>query len=244
MDGKLPDIKPPSKEDIELIRNRFLANSYPINMSMSNEETKKKTEEGLALKIINEQIKSFEKGYQFLVEEIMKKAVDGLYSNDPTIKPIAVESFQLTPDMISEIKKIMKTEPISSTVIHDYCDFSTDVQLLFYEIANEFYDQALYEKSIDAFCFLTTINPDVQAFWIGLALGYEKNLALDKAVEKFKIAIAHSDPADFSPYYGLIRCCESLQDYKEIEELLEAAKDNKAIKEEVEVALEYLKTKK
>lgn len=128
--------------------------------------------------------------------------------------------------------------------IHDLCNFSTDVQLLFYEIALSFYEQAYYKKSIDAFIFLTIVNPDVQAFWVGLALGYEKNIEYYKAIESFKRAIKVSDPNDFSPYYGFIRCSEALQDFREIEDLLEAAKENEAIKEKIQEALEYLKIKK
>jgi tetratricopeptide (TPR) repeat protein len=239
------DIKTLSKEDFESIKRSILVtNLLPMDVKMTNADTKSKIEEDRIIKLINKRLKSFEQGYQFLTEEITKTAVVGFYSNDSDIQPLPIENFQIAQNKIEAIKKIMSSEPILSRSIHALCNFSTDVQLLFYEIALSFYEQASYEKSIDAFIFLTTVNSDVQAFWVGLALGYEKNLNYDKAIESFKKAIKVSDPNDFRPYYGFIRCSEAIHDFREIEDLLEAAKENKAIKEKIQEALEYLKIKK
>ena len=131
---------------------------------------------------------------------------------------------------------------ISEDAIGDICGFSTDVQLLFYEKGISFYEQALYEKSIDIFVFLTLVNPHVQSFWIGLALSYEKNLNFNQAIECLEAAI-ECEPNDFNPYYGLLRCSEAIKDFSKLEELLDAAKDNEAIKGEAADLLEYLKDK-
>jgi tetratricopeptide (TPR) repeat protein len=143
---------------------------------------------------------------------------------------------------MDQIKQIINEENTAQT-IKNICSFSKDTQLLFYEIAVYFHEQAFYEKAINAFTFLTMMNPRVQSFWIGLALAYEKNLNFDKAIQSFESAIK-SDPSDFTPYYGLIRCYEQSKDYKKIDELLEGAKNNDAIKDQVAEVIEYLKAKK
>ncbi len=187
-------------------------------------------------------IKSFEQGYLLLAEEILKNSKVGYYSSDPNIKPIPIEDFQFSEEL-EIIKDEIESEFFSKTdSIHG--NFSSDVQFLFYEIATSFYHNCYLDKAITTFLFLTTINPYVPAFWIGLGLAYEKNLDQYKAINCFKTAIKVSDPDDFTPYIGLIRCYENIQDFVELEEFLEAAKENEAIKEQAIAALDYLKTKK
>ena len=189
----------------------------------------------------NIDIKSFDQGYYLLTEEVIKNAKVGFYSSDPEIKPIPVENFQLSDEEMEFIKETIAEETSLKTKSL-LGNFSSDIQFLFYEIATSFYYNADLEKSINCFIFLTTINPYVPAFWIGLGLAYERNLDHYKAIDAFKVAITVS-PDDFTPYCGLIRCFETIKDYVAIKEILEAAKDNEAIKSQVLEAQDYLKTK-
>jgi len=186
-------------------------------------------------------IKAFEQGYYLLIDEVIKNAKLSYYSCDPEIKPIAVENFQFSDEEMKFIKEIIVSESyLSKRPILG--NFSSDIQLIFYDLATSFYYNAYIDEAINSFIFLTTINPYVPAFWIGLGLAYERNLDQSKAIDSFKTAISVS-PNDFTPYCGLIRCFETMQDFTAIEELLEAAKENEAIKEEVVEALDYLKTR-
>ncbi len=242
--NKSKENKRPTKEDFESIKRSILvSNSLPMDVKLTNLDEKANFEENRRIKLINEKIKSFEEGYQFLTEDIGRTAVVGFYSNDPDIQPLPIENFQIAQNKRESINNIMSSESLSGRSIHELCNFSTDVQLLFYEIAISFYEQANYEKSIDAFIFLTIVNPDVQAFWVGLALSYEKNVNYYKAIECFKSAIKVSAPDDLSPYYGFIRCSEAINDFKEIEDLLDAI-ESEGNKEKIQEALEYIKIKK
>ncbi|MBA3238457.1 MAG: hypothetical protein H0T62_08960 [Parachlamydiaceae bacterium] len=216
-----------------------------MHVKMTSADTNRKSgeEDHHNIQLIINRIKSFEHGYQVLTEEITRTSVEGFYSNDPEIQPIPIEKFKIALNKMETIKNILSSKPIFNRSIHALCNFSTEVQLLFYEIALSFYEQANYEKSIDAFIFLTTINPEVQAFWIGLALGYEKKHDYYNAIDSFKAAIK-VEPNDFGPYYGFIRCSEAIHDYRGIEDFLENAKKNELFKEKIQEALEYLKIKK
>lgn len=231
--------KKPSKEDLEIVRRAILlSQSRPLDQQIVNAVEKSKGETDPAQEIGKKFAKQFENGYRLLIEEIKKNAVEGLYSgNDTTIKPIPVADFEISRVNLKALSKTIAEGKIPDSAI----DISADVQFLFYEIGIHFYDQALYEQSIDIFIFLTTINPSVQSFWISLALSYEKNLNFQEAIECLEVAI-HCEPADFNPYYGLLRCSEAIKDYSKLEELLEEAKGNEAVKEQAEDLIEHLKS--
>jgi tetratricopeptide (TPR) repeat protein len=213
-----------------------------LDQQIVNAEVKKKVEKDHVDEAREKDAKQFEHGYQLLIEEIKKNAIEGFCSKDENNKPIPVEGFEIAKDNMKAIKKMITEGAISEDAINNICGFSTDVQLLFYEKGISFYDQALYEKSIDSFVFLTLVNPHVQSFWIGLALSYEKNLNFNQAIEGLEAA-TECDPNDFNPYYGLLRCCEAIKDFSKLKELLETAKDNDAIKAPAADLLEYLQSK-
>lgn len=234
-----------SQEELDISMRILMQNRshLPINLQISNPDMKKKIEKDLNKEASITLFKQFEHGYQSLIEEITKNAVNGVYSRDTHIEPIPVEDFQIPSDTLQAIKKVITDKTNSEHTIDDLCHFDSDVQLLFYDIGVHFYEKALYEKSIDAFVFLTTIYPNVQPFWAGLALAHEKNLNLNKAIESFEAAIK-SNPSEFSPFYGLLRCCEVVKDYSKVEELLEVVKDEEATKEEAAEVSRYIKSKK
>ena len=235
-----PNQKRSKKEDLDLVKMTILqSRSRPMDLQMTNPEVRKKIEKDQGGEAGEKLAKQFERGYLALMEEIKKNAVDGFYSREDGIKPISIEDFELPSHNMNAIKTIINEGDIRDSAIDSLSNFSPDVQLLFYERGLYFYDQALYEKSIDIFVFLTMINPSVQSFWIGLALSYEKNLNYNQAIECLEGAI-HCDPNDFNPFYGLIRCSEAIKDYSKLEELLSSAKDNEAVKEQVADVLEYL----
>ncbi len=233
-------IKHSKEEDLELVKISILrSRTSPIEVGVAKNITRTEPDK----EINDTHFKSFEQGYQSLIAKIEGDAIEGTFSRDANINPIPIENFRINPNKWQPLKKILKGGASSKEIVNIICDFSPDVLLLFYEIGIFFYEEALYEKSINAFIFLTTINPRVQSFWIGLGLAHEKNLNFEKAIESFETAF-NSDPKDFSPYYGLMRCCETIKDFKKIEDLLNAAIDNQAIKEQVTDALEYIKSKK
>jgi tetratricopeptide (TPR) repeat protein len=231
--------KPSIQDDLELVRQSLLRSKFQTSdaLQINSLERHKKEEETHKKEIAQSQVKLFENGYQALLEEITTHSTEGYYAKNPEIKPLPVNDFQVASEIMEESKsKINSGKDVS-------IDFPIDVQMVFYEISMNFYDESLYEKAISAFTFLTIINPDIQAFWVGLALSYERNLNISKAIESFETAIK-SEPEDFSTFYGLLRCCEAAKDFSKIESLLEAAKANEATKEQAIEVLEYLKSKK
>ncbi|MBA2369559.1 MAG: hypothetical protein H0V82_11130 [Candidatus Protochlamydia sp.] len=223
-------------DDLEYIKMAALKNRIiSTELQICNRDEKMKTEIEQHIKEAADHVIHYNLGYHALIEEVEKKTIDGFYLTNIGTQ-IAIGNFHLTSDKMNDY--------LSNQSVDNLKNFSADVQLIFYQIAINFYEQALNEKSINSFRFLTHINPRVQSFWIGLALALEKNLNFIEAIECFKMAIQLSEPSDFSPYYGLIRCGEAVKEYKVIQQLLEAAINNKAIKEQALAAMQYLKTKK
>lgn len=115
--------------------------------------------------------------------------------------------------------------------------------LAFYELGTKLFAEAKYGDATVAFIFLTTIDSKIQSFWLGFALCYERNLDFIKALEAYEHAIP-LEPSSFTPFYGIIRCSESIKDLSKVEELLDKHKDNAEIEDQIAEALLYIKSKK
>ena len=67
--------------------------------------------------------------------------------------------------------------------------FADDMLLEMYEVAFGLFEQKRYSECIDAFVFLTTVNPNVSSFWLGLGSALQMDERLDEALAAYRIAI-------------------------------------------------------
>jgi tetratricopeptide (TPR) repeat protein len=92
--------------------------------------------------------------------------------------------------------------------------FADDILLDMYEVAFGLFEAKRYTECIDAFIFLTTVNPNVGSFWLGLGSALQMDARLDEALAAYKIAIT-KDPERLDGYLYAARCCMQLKDYDE-----------------------------
>ncbi len=92
--------------------------------------------------------------------------------------------------------------------------FADDILLDMYEVAFGLFEQKRYSECIDAFIFLTTINPNVASFWLGLGSALQMDARLDEALAAYEIAIT-KDPVRMDGYLYAARCCMQLKDFEE-----------------------------
>lgn len=232
-------------EDLEIIRKSILnSRSRSVHTPVANEVPSIKANKK-DFKAENALLATqFEKGYQHLIDQISAKVTDKAFKADMESTPIPIEEFMISSEKLDTMKNrvLAKTQAIIAPPLNTFCNYSADVQLALYVVAKNFLEDALYDKAIAAFTFLMLINPHVQAFWVDLGVAHERNLNIPQAIENLQMALKVS-PSDFSPYYGLIRCYETIKDLNTIKALLENQKNNAALKEEVEEALAYLNSK-
>lgn len=107
--------------------------------------------------------------------------------------------------------------------------FADDILLDMYEVAFGLFEQKRYSECIDAFIFLTTINPSVSSFWLGLGSALQMEQRLDEAMAAYKVAIS-KDPERLDGYLYAARCCMQMKEYEEGQKIcdiaLELAEEN------------------
>ncbi len=100
--------------------------------------------------------------------------------------------------------------------------FADDVLLDMYEVAFGLFEQKRYSECIDAFIFLTTINPNVSSFWLGLGSALQMEARLDEALAAYRIAIT-KDPERLDSYLYAARCCVQMKEYEEGQKICDTA---------------------
>lgn len=234
--------KPHSQnEDIDLIKHA-MANPHMQN-DLINVEEKEKIEHEGEQHVIDEAMQKFEMGYHTLIKEIESRSREGTYTDEEEVKPLPIESFKINPEIFKSIKSSITSNISQKKPYYLDIGYSSDVLFDLYGVAVKLAEETKYDDSINAFQFLTMIDPYIQSFWVGLAIGYEKSLNYTKAIDLYEEAL-NADPNSFFPFYGLIRCSEELKDFTRCSQLLEKQKENKSLINEIEEAELYIQSKK
>lgn len=125
---------------------------------------------------------------------------------------------------------------------------SEDMEHL-YQSAVTLYQSEKYEKAAEAFVFLTTLNPNIYLYWMGLGISEQIREEYENAVMAYEMAI-ETEPMDPSAYYFAGIChlrleerllaCQNLK-----EAIFLASKDpaQKALKESAEELLKKCEEK-
>lgn len=100
--------------------------------------------------------------------------------------------------------------------------FADDMLLEMYEVAFGLFEEKRYSECIDAFVFLTTVNPNVSSFWLGLGSALQMDDRLDEALAAYRIAIT-KDPLRLDSYLYAARLCMQMKEVHEGELLCDAA---------------------
>jgi len=100
--------------------------------------------------------------------------------------------------------------------------FSNETALLFYEVAKNILEQKRFRDAINAFVFLTTINPYVPSFWMGLGMAQQLNQEHNVALDSYNIALTLEGRQIF-PYIVAAQCCIEIKDFDKATNLMEVA---------------------
>jgi type III secretion system low calcium response chaperone LcrH/SycD len=100
--------------------------------------------------------------------------------------------------------------------------FNNEQMEKFYQVAKKWFEQGNYTNSHDLFTFLSSINPWVSAFWIGLGLSNERLKHWDRAALAH-IAALQANPDDLTPILQAAYCLNQMGRGRDARQLLERA---------------------
>jgi tetratricopeptide (TPR) repeat protein len=220
--------------DLDYIRKMLLSSACgPNNIESPEQRLKKQTlsDEGKQKKAKEQ----FWKGYEILREEINHSGKEEL-EIEGTDESVSIKDCLLSEDKKSKIVDEVFGKDLA---LNDICNFSPNALIALYQIALGLHTQLKYEEASLAFYYLATVVPELSSFWVGLGLSLEGKQDYIGAIHAFTKGLK-VNPSDFSPFMGIIRCCQQFKEYSQAKILLEAQKENAEIKEDVKEALEFI----
>lgn len=139
-----------------------------------------------------------------------------------------------TPSKTFEIpKKLLEkiTNPGSqlylsngSPIIQELVNYSGVMMSQVYDLATSLQKDNQIQKASDLFLFLTTLNPFVSWFWLGLGNTWVELLRLEEALCAYGLGIQF-DPMNIENYRSAIECCKKLNKESLAFQLLEYGKE-------------------
>ncbi len=148
--------------------------------------------------------------------------------------------------------KEMESQDIAKLVVEgktfqEIVGFSDETMEKFYETARQLYFEQRFEEAKTAFQFLTTINPYVSEFWLGLAETQQANQEYQVAISAYTMAIA-MDPESIPAYLMAIECCLETQGFSQaysfVKQALNYARSHPSSVVSHELRMEALKAQK
>jgi type III secretion system low calcium response chaperone LcrH/SycD len=104
----------------------------------------------------------------------------------------------------------------------DVVGFEQEVMDEFYRVAHRIFQEGRYYEAADAFVFLTTLNPYVYEYWLGLGMAEQLTEDYPSSLTAYAMAIANDDSNPL-PYYHSAHCYYQMDDKEKALASLELA---------------------
>jgi type III secretion system low calcium response chaperone LcrH/SycD len=107
--------------------------------------------------------------------------------------------------------------------LQEIIGYSDELMEELYQAACEVFAEGKYSESQDGFLFLTTLNPYVYAYWLGLGMSHQLLEEYEQAILTYECASQVDSEAPL-PYYYLAGCHLLLNHLDEAKKAIELAK--------------------
>lgn len=163
-----------------------------------------------------------------------------------------LEEFQIPKESLERLKDplFLKKQVEEGKTMQEIIGFTSETMDKFYSAAYQLFQRQQYEESADAFVFLTTLNPRVHNYWLGLGMSEQLNEEYHSALIAYSMAVL-TDNANPLPHYHSAACYHAVHDPEgallSLEMAIQCAGDNPDhafIKSHSQSALNSLKKKK
>lgn len=127
------------------------------------------------------------------------------------------EAFEKIKDPIH-----LKKQVDEGKTFQEILGYSFETMEKFYEAAHHLFQKQQYEEASDAFVFLTTLNPNVHNYWLGLGMSEQLIEEYDAALMAYSMAVMTNGDNPL-PHYHSASCYSALHDKNSAKLALELA---------------------
>lgn len=162
-----------------------------------------------------------------------------------------LNDFEFPEDALERLEddEFVQKQLAEGKTYQEILGYSDEEMEKFYQVAVALFQKEKYEKAADAFVFLTTLNPRVYVYWMGLGMCEQVREEYENALIAYEVAI-ETIPDDPSAYYYAGICHLRLEErllarenLKEAIYLCKQQPQNKALKESAEELLKKCEEK-
>lgn len=124
-----------------------------------------------------------------------------------------MDEYKIPEDALEKLRDpdILRRQMDEGKTFQEIIGYSTDTMDKFYSAAYNLFQQQEYQKAADAFVFLTTLNPNIHAYWLGLGMSEQLCGGYHGALLAYAMAIL-TDVENPAPHYHSASCYRILQD--------------------------------
>lgn len=126
-----------------------------------------------------------------------------------------LKNFRLSDKVKAKLKDKawIREELARGKSVQEILGFSAEAMEAFYHVALKLIENQRYKDSIDAFSFLSTLNPERGDYWMGLGIAAQLSQDFDTAINAYELA-AYCDMENPAPYFYLAKCLFAIHDRK------------------------------
>ena len=163
-----------------------------------------------------------------------------------------MDEFKIPQDAIERLKdgEILRRYVEEGKTFQEILEYSDEMMTKFYEVAHHLFRSHRYNEAADAFVFLTTLNPYVPEYWLGMGMCEQLNEEYQQAMVAYSMVII-GDRHQPLAHYHMAACYNALGDVdnslKSIQKAIEGAGDQseyEELKAQSQRAKERLRSKK
>lgn len=124
-----------------------------------------------------------------------------------------MEEFKIPEEAIENLKDLqaIREQMKGGETFQEIIGYTPEAMEKFYQIACKLFERQEYEKSANAFVFLTTLNPMVHGYWLGLGMSEQLDGGYQGALLAYAMAIL-TNVENPIPYYHSASCYQLLDD--------------------------------
>lgn len=164
---------------------------------------------------------------------------------------VNIKDFLISDEALARLndKEVLARHFEEHRPLQELFGFSNNTVAEFYDAAKSILEQGRFEDAVNAFVFLTTLNPYISDFWVGLGVAHQSNRDHDSALFAYNVAF-NVDGKEIFPYVLAAQCCMEIKDFNKAIECIDKASkyaeerpedvSSKKLKEDAAVAKRYV----
>lgn len=126
-----------------------------------------------------------------------------------------LEGFKIPDEALDRLKdpEVLKQYVAQGKTFQEIIGYNSETMERFYQGAFKLFQKQAYAEAADAFIFLTTLNPYVHNYWLGLGLAEIKNEEFESALVALGMA-GMAEPDNPVSNFHSAHCYHLLGDYQ------------------------------